>query len=102
MHPGLIGGILGGAIGLLGAVYGTYCSVKRAQTKREKSFILKSAAVMTLALAAFLIPLLTIESPWRFLLWGAYGIALPLGIVYINKKQQAIRQEENIAIKTES
>jgi hypothetical protein len=53
-------------------------------------------------LAAFLILLLTIKSPWRFLLWGAYGIALPLGIVYINKKQQAIRQEESIGNNTES
>jgi len=35
-------------------------------------------------------------NPWRFLMWGAYGIALPLGIVYINRKQQAIRQEESI------
>ncbi|MBD3217313.1 MAG: hypothetical protein GF310_03490 [candidate division Zixibacteria bacterium] len=102
MHPGLIGGILGGTIGLLGAVYGTYCSVKRAQTAKERHFILKAAALMTLALAAFLILLLTLESPWRFLLWGAYGIALPLGIVYINKKQQAIRQEESIGNKTES
>lgn len=96
MHPGLIGGIIGGAIGLLGAVYGTFNSVKHAASRREKIFIIRAAIYMTAGLAIFLFLLLSLKTPWRFLLWGVYGIALPLGIVYINRKQQSIRQEESI------
>jgi len=33
--------------------------------------------------------------PWRFLLWIPYGILLPLGIFFWNRKQQRIREEED-------
>jgi hypothetical protein len=35
--------------------------------------------------------------PYNFLLWIPYGIALPLAILWCNRRQQRIRVEESAA-----
>jgi len=34
-----------------------------------------------------------LPNPYRWLIWIPYGVALPLAIVSLNRKQQAIRSE---------
>jgi len=92
---GWIGGIAGGVIGLAGGVVGTYFSIKNSNGPRERSFLIKSAVVCWIAILFFLGLLLALPNPYRWFMWIAYSILLPLGIIYANREQQAIRQQES-------
>ena len=92
---GWIGGIAGGVIGLGGGAVGTYFSIKNTNGPHERSFMIKSAVVFWVAILIFLGLLLGLPDPYRWLMWIPYSILLPLGIIYGNRKQQAIRQEES-------
>jgi len=92
---GWIGGIAGGVIGLIGGVIGTYFSIKNTIGPAERSFMIKSAVVCWFAGLIFLGLLLALPSPYRWFMWIPYSILLPLGIIYGNRRQQAIRQEES-------
>ena len=75
-------------------VVGTYFSIKKTNGPRERSFMIKSAVVFWIAILMFLGLLLGLPNPYRWFMWIPYSILLPLGIIYGNRKQQAIRQEE--------
>ncbi len=92
---GWIGGIAGGIIGLAGGIVGTYFSIKNTSGPRERSFMIKSASVCWIAILIFFGLLLSLPSPYRWFMWIPYGILLPLCIIYINRRQQAFRQEES-------
>jgi len=95
MNIGLIGGIAGTVIGVTGGVIGTWASVRNTSSPRERAFVVKASVIGWVAAIVFITLLLVLPSPWRFLLWVPYGIALPLGILTWNRKQQRIRQEES-------
>ncbi len=95
MHPGMIGGIIGGLVGVAGGIVGTYFSIKNTNGPRERSFMIKAGVVCWIAILVFLGLLLALPDPYRWFMWIPYGILLPLGIIYGNRKQQAIRQEES-------
>jgi hypothetical protein len=97
MDENLIGGIVGGVIGVLGGVVGTYFSIKNTAGPRERTFMIQVAVIAWLAVTVFLIGLLMLPRPFNFLLWVPYGIALPLGILWCNRRQRAIRAEEAAA-----
>ncbi|MDD5007849.1 MAG: hypothetical protein PHC68_05515 [Syntrophorhabdaceae bacterium] len=92
---GWIGGIAGGIFGLAGGVIGTYFSIKNTNGPLERSFMIKSAVVCWIAILVFLGLLLGLPNPYRFFVWIPYSILLPLGIIFWNRKQQAIRQQES-------
>ncbi len=87
MDEGLIGGIIGGMIGVGGAV-GTYFSVKNTPGPRERAFMVRSAIVAWVVITAFVVGLFLIPHPFNFLLWVPYGIALPLAILWCNRRQR--------------
>lgn len=89
------GGILGGVLGLLGGAVGTYFSIKNTNGPMEKSFMVKCAVITWIAIAIFLALMIILPSPYRFVLWVPYGIILPFGIRYGNRKQQEIREYES-------
>ena len=91
---GWIGGIAGIVMGLVGGIIGTRCSIKNTNGPRERSFMVKAAAVVWIAIVIFLGLLIALPSPYRWFMWIPYSILLPLGITFGNRKQQAIRQEE--------
>ena len=95
MHPGVIGGIVGGVLGVAGGILGTYCSIKNTNGSRERAFMIKASVIVWIASLVFLSLIFTLPNPYRYLLWIPYGILLPLGIVMGNRKQQKIRQEES-------
>jgi len=94
MNPGLIGGVLGGVIGVLGGAVGTYFSIKNTSGPRERVFMIRFAIVIWIAVTAFLFGLFALPKPLNFLLWIPYAIALPLTILWCNRRQARIRAEE--------
>lgn len=92
---GLIGGIAGTVLGFAGGAIGTYCSIKRTRGSLERSFMIKASIVCWIAILVFLALLLGLPSPYRFLMWAPYGIALPLGIRYMNRRIHEIRTRES-------
>jgi phosphotransferase system glucose/maltose/N-acetylglucosamine-specific IIC component len=91
IDAGMIGGIIGGAIGLAGGAIGTYASIKSTCGPREKRFMVRIAIVAWLGITLFLALLFVLPNPYRWLIWIPYGVALPLAILSLNRKQQAIR-----------
>jgi len=94
MDIGLIGGIIGGAVGLLGGGLGTYVSIKNTSGPRERAFMIQVAIVTWIVVAAFVFGLWALPKPFNFLLWVPYGIFLPLGILWSNRRWRRIRAEE--------
>lgn len=92
---GMIGGLAGGLIGLVGGIVGTYFGIRNTRGPRERAFMIKASVVCWVAILAFLGALLALPDPYRWLMWIPYGILLPLGIVYGNRRHQAIRQQES-------
>ena len=95
MNSGLIGGIIGTLIGVAGGVVGTYFSIKNTSGPRGRKFMIKVALVVWIAILLFLALLFALPSPYRWFLFIPYGILLPLGIMYGNKTQQRIADEES-------
>lgn len=95
MHPGLIGGIAGGVIGLAGGLIGTYFSIKNTNSPVERRFMIHASVVIWIGGLLFLGLLIGLPSPYRWLLWIPWGILLPAGILYGNRRQQQIRREES-------
>lgn len=94
MDAGTVGGIIGGAIGLAGGAVGTYASIKNTGGPRERQFMVRVAIAAWVAITLFLFLLFVLPSPYRWLIWIPYSVALPLAIVSLNRKQQAIRADE--------
>ena len=95
MHPGMIGGIIGGLCGVAGGIIGTYCSIKNTNGSQERAFMIKVSVIGWIAILVFLGLMFALPNPYRYFLWIPYGILLPLAIVTGNRKQQKIRQEES-------
>ena len=94
MDVGTVGGIIGGILGLAGGAIGTYASIRNTAGPRERQFMVRTAIVAWVVVTLFLILLFVLPNPYRWLIWIPYGVALPLAIVSLNRKQQAIRSEE--------
>lgn len=94
MDQGLIGGLVGGVLGVLGGAVGTWFSIKNTAGPRERMFMVRVAMVAWIVVTAFVLGLLMLPQPWNFLLWVPYGIALPLGIIWTNRRQRTIRNDE--------
>ncbi len=94
MDAGFFGAVIGGSIGLLGGAVGTYLSIKNTAGPRERQFMVRSAIVIWIAVTLFVVLLIVLPSPYRWLMWIPYVIALPIAVVSLNRKQQVIRSNE--------
>ncbi len=92
---GLVGGIAGGIIGVAGGVIGSYFSIKNTGGPRERAFMIKACAVCWIAVLIHLSVLFLTPAPYRHFAWLPYAVLLPLGIMYVNRKQRAIAQGES-------
>lgn len=95
MHPGLIGGILGGLLGVFGGIIGTYCSIKNTKGPKERSFMVKASISFWIFGILFVSLLFALPSPYKFFLWLPYGVLMPMSIHAMNKKLGRIRLEES-------
>jgi Ca2+/Na+ antiporter len=97
MHPGWIGAVAGGAIGLAGGIIGTAAGVRSARGPRERAYMVRAAALFWTAGLTFLTLLLLLPSPWRFLMWAPWSLLMPLGIVTVNRGLARRRAEDSSA-----
>ena len=98
MNPGLVGGIVGGVLGLAGGAVGTYFSIRNTNGPRERAFMIRMALVTWTAVTAFIVVLMILPSPYRWLLWLPYAVVLLLGIRWCNQRWRRIRAEERNAV----
>jgi len=88
------GPILGGGIGLLGGIIGSYCSIKNTKGPRERAFMVRATIICWIGISAFILGMWFLPTPYRFGLIPIYVIALLLAIRTCNKRQALIRAEE--------
>lgn len=92
---GMIGGIIGGVLGVMGGAVGTYFSISRAKGGAARAFMIKISVVCWIVVSAFVAATLLLPAPWKYLIWLPYGLALPLGIRYINKRLAELQSQSN-------
>ena len=97
MDTSLSPGLIGGCIGVLGGVVGTYFSIHNTKTPAERHFMVRAAIWTWLGVSAFLAVLFILPVTWRWLAWPPYAIILPLAIRYMNRRQNAIRESDRNA-----
>ena len=95
MNTALIGALIGCVIGLAGGVIGTYFGIKNTKGPRERGFMVKASVILWIAMGVFLALLLLLPSPYRWFMWIPYGILLPLGIIFGNRRLAQIRAGES-------
>ena len=93
MSIGVIGGIVGSALGLAGGLFGAYCSYKRAKGPRGRRFVVFGSLLLFSFIALFLALILLFPEyrPWISLV---YTIILVTAIRYINRREITIQREE--------
>jgi len=92
---GWIGGIVGGGIGVLGGLIGTYFTIKNTKSARERAFAMKASIICWILVIAFVAAMLLIPTWHKHLLWIPYAVLLIWGIRVWNKTQFRIRNEES-------
>jgi len=95
------GQIVGPLIGVLGAAFGVYCSIKNTKGPRERAFMVRSAVWCCVGVLGFLVLMFGLgyalphpHKPLVHLLWLVYIPALIIAIVTGNRRQRRIRDEE--------
>ena len=97
MDAGLVGGLVGAFMGLVGGAIGTYASITNTAGPRERAFMIRVATVVWIAVTAFLVALVVVPFPYKWLLWIGYVPALLTAIIWGNRRQRQIRLEEGAA-----
>jgi hypothetical protein len=93
MNLRLIAGWVGPALGLAGGLVGVYCSYRAARGPRERRFVIWASLAILAFILSFLVALFSVPRA-RVWILTTYIILLPLGIRYLNRKQNAIRRRE--------
>lgn len=81
MELGIMGAIVGVALGTLGTVIGTMASLRSASSNAERRSILGWAFLFFALIVAFLTALFLVPPPHHLWLWAIYAVALPLLII---------------------
>jgi hypothetical protein len=89
----IIGWLVGPGLGVAGGLVGVYCSYKRAKGPRERRFVVR-ASIALIAFIGALFALLFFCPQLRSWWLLPYVIILTAGISYLNRRQNAIRREE--------
>lgn len=82
-------------MGLVGGAIGTYVSIRNTNGPRERAFMIRVAGIVWIAVTAFVVALLIVPFPYKWLLWVPYVPALVTAIVWGNRRQRQIRLEES-------
>ena len=93
--PGLPGGTTGGVLGVAGDAISTYVGINNTNGPRERVLVIRASFIAWMAITVFLVQLLTLPEPYDYLMWVVYGIALPAGIVKLNKKHAGQGERES-------
>ena len=93
MNIGLIGAIVGSAVGVAGGLFGTYCSYRRAKSAREQRFVIWASIGIFVYIGSFL-AVLFIFAQSHPMIFIPYALILSSGIVYLNRRQSKIQRDE--------
>ena len=91
---GWAGAIIGGGIGLLGGIIGSYCSIRNTKGPRERAFMVRATIICWIGVTAFILGMWFLRTPYRFALIPVYVIVLIIAVRYCNRRQTAIRRQE--------
>ena len=94
---GMIGGIAGGVLGVMGGAVGTYFGISRAKGDAARAFMIKVSVVGWIVVSVFVAAILLLPPPWKHLVWVPYGLFLPFGIGYVNKRLAKLESKEGTA-----
>jgi Ca2+/Na+ antiporter len=94
MSLGLVGGVVGSLVGVAGGVVGTVASIRRTRGVKERRFAVRCSVVMWLSIALFLCLLFVLPPAYRWYLWVAYAILLPVMVAYWSHRQRELRAED--------
>ncbi len=81
-------------LALGGGLFGTFMSIKKTESEREKRFVIKSGLLFWAVSIVFISVLMFVASPYKYLIWVPWGIFFPLWLMFSNKKQARIKSEE--------
>ena len=95
MNAGVIGGTIGCVVGVIGGIIGTYFSIRNTNGVREREFMIRVAVLVWGLAVVFVGLLLILPNPYRWFVYLPVGLLMGMGIPYLNKKQQSIREEES-------
>lgn len=95
-----IGSLLGPIIGVAGGIYGSKRSFDNASSNIERRFIWWFIALISLLIVALLAAQTAVRTWFPYaprgtseLIWGLYGLLLPLSIMVGNRRLKAIKRE---------
>lgn len=94
---GWIGPIVGGGIGLFGAMIGTYFTVRNTNGPRERHFVIKASILCWIVVLLFVTGMALIPGWYKLLLVIPYLIGLIVGIRKWNEIQFRLQREESAA-----
>jgi hypothetical protein len=77
---GWAGGLAGCAIGLLGAVIGTYVPIRNAKGQRERAYLIKASIICWIFVGLFLAGMFLVPRGYNFFLMIPYVVVLLWGI----------------------
>ena len=92
---GWIGPIVGGGVGLLGGLIGTYFTVRNAKGPRERAFAIKASILCWVFVGLFITGMVLVPPWYNLLLVVPYVVGLVFGIRKFNEVQIRIRTEES-------
>ena len=92
---GWIGAIVGGGIGVLGGIFGTYCSLKSAKSGPERRLMIRWSVALWIGVTAFVAASLLLPNPYRWLIWIPYAPLLLWAINRCNRDQARAREESS-------
>ena len=94
---GWIGPVVGGGVGLLGAIIGTYLTVKNTRGPRERRFAIKACILGWVFVLLFVAGMALLPGWSKLFLVIPYLVVLLFGIRMWNKIQFQIQKEESNA-----
>ena len=89
-----LGPWIGAGLGVAGGLVGTWLGVRNTQGPVERAFVLRMALIVWVLVILFVVGIVCISSPARYLLWIPYGLAMAFGIPAMNRRQRRIREGE--------
>ena len=95
MDTSLLGAIVGGVVGILGGVIGTYFSIKNTRGQLEQDVMIKCCGICWIAITLFLGLMFALPSTFRHFLWIPYAILFPIGLNLMNRKVSSSREIED-------
>jgi Ca2+/Na+ antiporter len=97
---GIIGGVVGTAVGIAGGVIGVRASVRNTETAAERRFMVRSSAMLVLAMVLLIgvplaLSLAGVLPRWAY--WAAFAlffVFLGPAIAYVNRRQAELRRRD--------